>query len=47
MTNNLEERMKKAMEENKRADELALRTLGLKSVEEFIALKLSALKLTT
>lgn len=45
MKNNLEDRMKKAMEENMNTDKLALKTLGLKSVEEFISLKLSELKL--
>ena len=35
-TKELQERMNKAMEENKRTDEIALKTLGFESVEEFI-----------
>ena len=38
----LEKKMRKAMEENKKTDAIALKTLGFKSVEEFIKYKLES-----
>lgn len=40
MKKTTEERMKKAMEENVKADIIALKTLGFDSVEDFIKEKL-------
>lgn len=40
MKETIEERMKKAMEENAKADIIALETLGFDSVEDFIKEKL-------
>lgn len=39
---NLTKRLEKAMEENKKADEIALKTLGFNSIEEFIKAKILA-----
>lgn len=42
MKTKLQDRIKKAMEENDKTDKLALKTLGFKSVEEFIKSKVLA-----
>lgn len=42
MLKNLRERLDKAMEENKKTDEIALKTLGFNSVDEFIKSKVLA-----
>lgn len=42
MLKDLRERIDKAMEENKKTDEIALKTLGFKSVDEFIKSKVLA-----
>lgn len=35
----LKEKLKKAMEENRRTDEIALKSLGFKNLDEFIKAK--------
>ena len=42
MNTSLQERMQRAMEENRKTDEIALKTLGFKNIDEFIAFKLTA-----
>lgn len=42
MLKDLRERIDKAMEENKKTDEIALKTLGFNSVDEFIKSKVLA-----
>lgn len=42
MLKELQKRMKKAMEENTKADEIALKTLGFSNLEEFIKSKVTA-----